>query len=232
MEKEIIINNIQELLNIIGKHNSYAPNLYRGICRKEYLLIPAIGRNFEEIDTQVIKDKNAISGFYEMRENKYIELLKGLAIPYLNDLNVYPETYLEWVVIAQHYGIPTRLMDWSTNCLVALYFATEKDFDFDGSLYVIRNVANCEFEHSLLFGVNNIIRPKHISPRIEAQSSIFTNHIYPWIPFENDKLEQLIIPKEFKNALHRELAYLGITYSKLFPGLEGICRDIKGIYDY
>ena len=38
-----------------------------------------------------------------------------------------PRNDFEWLFIMQHYGAPTRLLDWSTNALVALYFALQKN---------------------------------------------------------------------------------------------------------
>ena len=38
----------------------------------------------------------------------------------------------------QHYGVPTRLLDVTTNALVALYFACENNFREDGAVFLIR----------------------------------------------------------------------------------------------
>ncbi len=51
-----------------------------------------------------------------------------------------PQESFDWLFLMQHYGVPTRLLDWSESPLVALYFAVEnleKHGNEDGSLWVL-----------------------------------------------------------------------------------------------
>ena len=48
---------------------------------------------------------------------------------------------LAWLSVMQHYDVPTRLLDWTSNFWVAVYFACASEPDQDGELYFLdRNV--------------------------------------------------------------------------------------------
>lgn len=113
-----------------------------------------------------------------------------------------PKTEFEWMFLMQHYGMPTRLLDWSESPLTALYFALNANPDMPGSLWVLLptelnkksnyrpefefEVPSFEDEHLKSYLPSTIaselksklfpmaaIAPRN-SPRMQAQQGVFT----------------------------------------------------------
>ena len=51
------------------------------------------------------------------------------------------DDWLEWWALMQHYGAPTRLLDWTASPYVAAYFAVESDDETDGLIWVLNDWA-------------------------------------------------------------------------------------------
>ena len=70
------------------------------------------------------------------------------------------DDHIAWLFLMQHHGAPTRLLDWSKNVLVALYFAVFENLASDGELW-----AMYPDELNRCSGFFGLPLPNHIGPR-------------------------------------------------------------------
>ena len=160
--KEYVINNVVEYLEKINNLISFA---YRGVSKKEYKLIPSMARGWATIPE--MKD------YFEQHN---LSEFKKMAVSQL-DGGYQPANDWEWPILGQHHGLRTRLLDWSTNPLVALFFAVSEDKEFDGAVYSfigLGMVTPIKIPDHQLIDKDYFVNPPYLSSRISAQSSCFT----------------------------------------------------------
>jgi len=212
--KEIQLESFEIFHQQVQSYNKEA-DIYRGVTNKDYQLIPKIGR--------VPLRKNQSR---EREEGRIFRRFKERALPYLEFM---PRNDWDWLAIAQHHGLPTRLLDWTRNPLAALYFAVERESSYDSAIYVLRGyevISTMRHPDPFKYSQVGKFVPDRITPRISAQLGVFTIHPEPEEPFSSDSIEKLIIPNRIRRRLKKIADTYGINRATLFPDLDGLAHHI------
>jgi len=156
-----------------------------------------------------------------------------------------PENDWEWLAYAQHYGLRTRLLDWSKNPLTALYFAISNQsnssnvwvyvYDFgylqDGHHHMIDlNKPPCNNPLDYPEQINRFI-PPIIDTRMATQQSVFTIQADPFEIIEDENLRELVIKSSSKEDIRKQLHRIGVNQVSLFPDLEGLSKNLTWVWE-
>ena len=166
------------------------------------------------------------------------------------------EDLADWLALAQHYGLPTRLLDWSESLATALYFAAEKCDEQDGVLWILSpfrlNRAHVGLEAVGLLGsdrTTNLVKdaftdepdkatesvlatyPHQRDVRHIVQQTVFTIHpnrnSLESMTNSDQWMTKMVVPAACKLKIRRQLGAMGVHRASLFPDLENLAHRIK-----
>lgn len=199
--------------------------VFRGVNNSEYELIPSVGRlpALSSPDEELDREKALLEQF---------KMKSALRV------SCKPSNDWEWLSLAQHYGLPTRLLDWSVNPLIALYFATAHSPEelygaselIDCAVYALTSHIHIDSSYHIPpFGLTETLEfyAPSISERVVNQAGLFTVHHEPRNAFDTEKLHKFVIPGGLKPQIQAKLNMLGISESTIYPGLDGIAKSLK-----
>lgn len=189
----------------------------------------------------------ALKGEVKSIEKLILDKFRRASLP-LSEFK--PEDKWDLIALAQHHGLPTRLLDWTSSALAALWFAVKdppikvKGKKQNGVVWILKpEVSDYRTDNysPLSNKITKIFRPRVISRRISAQSGAFTVHKFNAnghvIRLEthgqfSKKLIKVTVPhKEFSQIRHR-LNILGVNHSTIFPDLDGLCAHLQWRYSH
>lgn len=250
---------------------------FRGQSLSEWDVIPGIYRHFvdlikENADGDIIE----FSDFKKIEKNMFIKFRDSYIFKKENEKSFWRTYYY-----MQHYNVETRLLDWTENPLIALFYTVVEKSESEGTVWILDPISlnnetisslikqpNAKVglpifneetpENGLLFDSERrklnfdvlsfkyfhlhfdeeekatplALSPVRLDNRMEMQQSCFTvfgNKIngLQKNSFNKKVISKIIISPSSKLLLRQELRQYGLNYSRIFPDLDGLGKEIN-----
>ncbi|MDW9233011.1 FRG domain protein (plasmid) [Burkholderia cepacia] len=212
-------------------------NLFRGQEDETWRLMPGIGRKQYSNRVRPGTEQLMLTEFQQR------------GIPHLESTVELADA--DWLAIAQHHAMPTRLLDWTGSALAALWFAIRRPASKgdDGALkpaavWMLAGdeadlIGDTDRRAPLKITDTKLLKPRHVSSRIAAQDGWFSVHLgtdegdlgMGYVALDGnakfrDRLRYIRIPGDAFGTIRGQLQRAGINRGVLFPDLDGVAGRI------
>jgi len=250
IKEESTITSFNELISL-NKKNKFAsvdyytnshlqePHETTGIFRgqsQDWPLIPVAYRDLKSRTTTKFLEMDMRSDDY-LRNYQFETFCKMAS----KQNKLFPKSPIERMCIAQHYGINTPLLDWTTNIFVAAYFALDLKDEDNQNKNLEPYIYHLKDERYLKTGIylendlkkinySALVEAPPIDRRIERQFSVFSFHPHPLKKPEKIPLSKYKISGDLFYELWEIMEGIGFSSPYLFPDYAGLVDRIKKGY--
>lgn len=218
---------------------------------KEYLL--SRGQEYDKplLPSALRKDDNNMRYFSKSTANEFIKEFKNNSVLYLNSRIPDMNNEFEWVILAQHFGVPTCLLDFTYSHMVSLMFAVENAFKYgedDEENAVIwflnpnklnlasvnrTDIINLSDETKVLENAKCpcVVTAMKNNLRVAAQNGLFVYFSQDAGALEEVKdagefLKKVLIPHNCAQGILASLYTMGMRFKDIYPELTSVSKDI------
>ena len=218
------ITSLSEFIELALSSQGSMP-LFRGQSKSAWKLVPKLGRSTDSNLDVVVLERQLLDSF---RSASVSMLDRSTADDW------------ELLAVAQHFGLATRLLDWTTNPIAALWFAIKDPVDAEAAVWSFCPKADDYADRSTSpFSQSRTVvyQPSHLTERIVKQSGWFSVQkfnrtksrlsTFDMVSAYRTRLSKLTVASRHVPRLRSELDQLGVNDAALFPDLDGLCRHLN-----
>jgi hypothetical protein len=219
--QEYTVESSKELFELLHKFKEGWSWIFRGQSDADWNLLPRVGR--PEFRTAYA---------FKHDEKKILGAWKRYAVHFMRKT---PADQWDWLTLAQHHGLATRLLDWTKSPLNAAFFAIDRNKDGDAVVFALEILNEDVIKDDDPFEVDDfgVFFPRGLSARVVNQRGLFTISGKPSIPLEEqigERLHKITVTSSAIESISESLELFGVNKLSIYQDLDHLSEHLNDYF--